>query len=107
MSNWYGTLADIPGARGNRQPIEAVVEILRSVTKTARYNGYMKEKISALLDDELSKREQDEALQTVSKDEELSDLWRRYNLIGAAFRREIDTHSPGLVRMVTIADSPK
>jgi sigma-E factor negative regulatory protein RseA len=60
----------------------------------------MKEKISALFDDELPKRERDEALQTVSSDEELSDLWRRYNLIGAAFRREIDTHSPGLVQRV-------
>ncbi len=60
----------------------------------------MKEKISALLDDELSKRERDEALKTVSKDEELSGLWHRYNLIGAAFRREINTHNPGLVRRV-------
>ncbi len=60
----------------------------------------MKEKISALLDDELSKRERDEALKTVSKDEELSDLWHRYNLIGAAFRREINAHSPGLVQRV-------
>ncbi len=60
----------------------------------------MKEKISALLDDELSKRERDAALETVSKDDELSDLWHRYNLIGAAFRREINTHSPRLVRRV-------
>jgi sigma-E factor negative regulatory protein RseA len=60
----------------------------------------MKEKISALLDDELSKREREEALKTVSKDKEFSDLWHRYNLIGAAFRREINTHSPGLVQRV-------
>lgn len=60
----------------------------------------MKDKISALLDDELSKRERDEALETVSNDEELSDLWHRYNMIGAAFRREIEALSPGLVQRV-------
>lgn len=60
----------------------------------------MKEKISALLDDELSKRERDEALTTVGKDKELSELWHRYNLIGAAFRREINTQSLGLVQRV-------
>ncbi len=60
----------------------------------------MKENISALLDNELSKREQEEALNTVSKNAEFADLWNRYNLISAAFRREIKTHNPGLAQRV-------
>lgn len=60
----------------------------------------MKEKISALLDDELSKYERDKALNRVSNDQELCDLWHRYNMISAAFRREIDLHDPQLVQRV-------
>lgn len=60
----------------------------------------MKEKISALLDDELPKRERDEALDKIRQYEELSELWHRYNLIGAVCRREIKALSPGLVKRV-------
>ncbi len=60
----------------------------------------MNEKISALLDDELSKRDRDRTVKMIGSDAELSRLWHRYNIIGAVCRREIATLNPGLVHRV-------
>ena len=48
----------------------------------------MHEKISALLDNELDRSEQDEVLKAVSGDVHLSAAWQRYHLIRAAIRSE-------------------
>ena len=63
----------------------------------------MREKISALLDDELDSTEQEEVLRSISKDESLSDTWQRYHLIRAAVRNESMAHIPGFSeRMSTV-----
>jgi len=49
----------------------------------------MNEKISALLDDELSTRDRDRLLQEVSEDPVLRVAWERYHLIGAVLRKDI------------------
>ncbi|MDJ0957541.1 MAG: RseA family anti-sigma factor [Arenicellales bacterium] len=55
----------------------------------------MREKISALLDDELDSAEQEEVLRSISRDESLSNTWQRYHLIRAAVRNESIAHIPG------------
>ena len=55
----------------------------------------MREKISALLDDELDSAEQEEVLRSISRDENLSNTWQRYHLIRAAVRNESMAHIPG------------
>ncbi len=52
----------------------------------------MREKISALLDDELSGSEQDNVLKAISCDTCLSETWQRYHLIRAALRAESIVH---------------
>ncbi|OGI43946.1 MAG: hypothetical protein A2150_01230 [Candidatus Muproteobacteria bacterium RBG_16_64_11] len=49
----------------------------------------MNEKISALLDDELSARDRDRLLQEVGKDPVLRVAWERYHLIRAALHKDI------------------
>jgi sigma-E factor negative regulatory protein RseA len=49
----------------------------------------MNEKISALLDDELSARDRDRLLQEVSRDPVLRVAWERYHLIRAVLRKDI------------------
>ena len=48
----------------------------------------MQEKISALLDDELDRSEQDDVLRVISSDVRLAETWRRYHLIRAVLRTE-------------------
>jgi len=48
----------------------------------------MKERVSAFIDGELSRHHGVETLSEVSGDEELAEIWQRYHLIGAAFRKE-------------------
>lgn len=49
----------------------------------------MNEKISALLDDELSARDRDRLLYEVVKDPVLRVAWERYHLIGAVLRKDV------------------
>ncbi len=49
----------------------------------------MNEKISALLDDELSARDRDRLLQEVGNDPVLRVAWERYHLIRAVLRKDI------------------
>lgn len=49
----------------------------------------MNEKISALLDDELSARDRDRLLREVGRDPVLRVAWERYHLIRAALRKDI------------------
>ncbi len=60
----------------------------------------LKEKISALLDDELSGRDREKLLKMVSRDKRLADLWNRYHVIGASVRRELVTLCPELMQCV-------
>lgn len=48
----------------------------------------MREKISALLDGELSHGESDAMLDAVGRDADLADVWHRYHLIRSLFRNE-------------------
>lgn len=50
----------------------------------------MNERISALLDGELSARERDRLLQELAKNPESRAVWQRYHVIGAALRKDID-----------------
>ncbi len=68
--------------------------------KIAQDYDLLKEKISALLDDELCGPEQENTLKLVSKDEKLADLWHRYHVIGASCRRELTSSPPGLLHRV-------
>jgi anti-sigma factor RsiW len=52
----------------------------------------MQEKISALLDDELNRSEQDEVLRAISSESRLSQTWQRYHLIRAVLRTESIVH---------------
>lgn len=57
----------------------------------------MKEKISALLDADLEEHELATALDELSRNEELMQVWERYHLIGATLRNELGvTVDPGL-----------
>lgn len=63
----------------------------------------MREKISALLDEELDHDEQEEVLHTIGRDPELSATWARYHLIRAVVRNETVVHTPNLSeRMKTV-----
>ena len=63
----------------------------------------MREKISALLDEELDAAEQEEVLCSISEDQSLCDIWQRYHLIRAAVRNESMAHIPGFSeRMTTV-----
>lgn len=61
----------------------------------------MREKLSALLDDELDVAEQEEVLKIVSQDESLSMTWQRYHLISAALRNESIAHIPGFSERIS------
>ena len=52
----------------------------------------MQDKISALLDEELNRSEQDEVLRAISSDARLSETWQRYHLIRAVLRTESIVH---------------
>lgn len=56
----------------------------------------MREKLSALLDDELHADERDEVVRHVSRDNELSELWGRYHLYRAVFREDSFIYESGL-----------
>lgn len=61
----------------------------------------MKEKISSLVDTELSRVDREQVLKAVSADPEARSTWERYHLIGAAMRQEIAwTLSPGFAERV-------
>lgn len=60
----------------------------------------MNEKVSALLDDELEHDHSVQALAEVSRDAELVDVWQRYHLIGAAFRKEPIHHNVELTQRI-------
>lgn len=61
----------------------------------------MKEKISQLLDSELSENELNVVLRKVGDDEELAGLWHRYHVISAAMKNELGVVlDPGLARRV-------
>lgn len=63
----------------------------------------MREKISALLDEELDHLEQEEVLRSIGDDSELSATWARYHLIRAVVRNEAVVHTPNLSeRMKTV-----
>lgn len=64
--------------------------------KVNQSNQTSQEKLSALLDDEVSVAEQEELLSAVASDPDLCATWQRYHLIGAAVRREVIIHLPGL-----------
>lgn len=57
----------------------------------------MSEKVSALLDGELSGQERDEVLRQISRDTELAAAWSRYHLIGAVIREESINHNSRLL----------
>ena len=50
----------------------------------------MNEKISALMDSELGKKEQEPVLIELRHDANLSQTWERYHLIGGALRNELE-----------------
>lgn len=50
----------------------------------------MKEKISELVDNELSHLEHHRLIRTLENDLEMRKVWGRYNLIGAVIRNELD-----------------
>ncbi len=56
----------------------------------------MREKLSALLDDELHADERDEVVRHVSRDNDLNELWGRYHLYRAVFREESFIYNSGL-----------
>ena len=63
----------------------------------------MREKISALFDGELDHDEQEEVLQSICHDTDLSATWQRYHLIRAVVRNESVIHTPNLSeRMKTV-----
>lgn len=64
----------------------------------------MKEKISSLVDAELSRSDRAQVLGTVSTDPGCRSTWERYHLIGAAIRREVEwTLPPGFAERVAEA----
>lgn len=69
----------------------------------------MREKISALLDEELEQHEWDSALGEIGRDSDLEQTWQRYHLIRAAFRKESIYHQSDLAQKVAnrIADEPE
>lgn len=57
----------------------------------------MKEKISAMLDDELNDVEHHQLIHRLQEDAELRTVWERYHLMRSAIRRELDVMvSPAL-----------
>ncbi len=54
----------------------------------------MNEKLSALLDDELSDREHDALLVEMSCNPELRGAWERYHMVRAALRNELEIMAP-------------
>lgn len=55
----------------------------------------MNEKLSALLDNELSELDERRVLSALGADPALRAAWERYHLIRAAMRRELDAVAPG------------
>lgn len=69
----------------------------------------MNEKLSALLDDELSDREHDALLIEMSRDPELRGAWERYHMVRAALRNELEIMAPaGLAERIErhLTDEP-
>ncbi len=70
----------------------------------------MNEKLSALLDDELSEHEREALLRQMGRDPQLRGTWERYHVIRGVLRREMGTlASPGLadrIRERTATESP-
>jgi sigma-E factor negative regulatory protein RseA len=69
----------------------------------------MNEKLSALMDDELTEFETRRLLDEVARDPQHRATWERYHLVRAALRNELDiAAAPGLAERVTggLADIP-
>lgn len=60
----------------------------------------MSEKLSALLDGELSDQEREQALREISRDPALADTWSRYHLYRAVFQEESVNHNPALLERI-------
>lgn len=56
----------------------------------------MNEKLSALLDDELSSRERQDVLRHLAEDGNLRGAWERYHIMRAAIRKELDVVTDSL-----------